>query len=47
MYKLKQVVVDQQGNCAIDMLTSKKQPTDIFKLRGDNVVKTYMHEGML
>ena len=47
LYKLKQVIVDQQGNCAIDILTSKKQPTDIFKLRGDNVVKTYMHEGML
>ena len=39
---VKHVMVDQEGNCVIDSLSSKSKPKgdNVFKVRGDNVVKT-------
>ena len=39
-------MVDQEGNCVIDSLSSKSKPKgdNVFKVRGDNVVKTNLSE---
>ena len=43
---IKHVMVDQAGNCVIDSLASKSKPKgdNVFKVRGDNVVKTNLSE---
>ena len=46
---VKHVLVDQEGNCAIDSLATKSKPTgdNVFKLKGDNVVKTNLSKQIL
>ena len=46
---VKHVLVDQEGNCVIDSLSSKSKPSgdNVFKLKGNNVVKTNLSKQIL